>query len=926
MVIQTRDLLNATVKALEILNTQDNPESKLIELVKVLGIGTDVDRCYIFKTEFAENNQPLLSQLCEYAKNNITVQIDNPDLQQVPYSVFPDLYESLLLGHPYYGHVKNHPNKEFREIMEAQDILSYVFAPIKIGDFLWGWIGFDNCSSEHNWTKDEINAIHTVAHSIAIRIESFQISQENKKSLDRYLISTFSSDMGIWEWNTENDTIFYSESALKMMGHNLKENTFSLDFFWQHLHEDDQQSLVDLVTEVKSKKLDSFQIKYRFRRPDGSIIWVKTKATSRLEDPKYFLGTNVDITTLMNQEIQINHQRMVLENLVEGSGYFALIAQPGDKVIYINQKAREVLGNGLLDQNDKPHWERIIHPDDWEKVWEYYYKQFESPKTEEVFFRFIDPTSGTTKFFKVFSYNQIDNPLINGVIFFAIDISDEQKLSKQLEETNFSLQGVLANMNHLFFTVNLESNNLILTNKKSLFIDKLGLTEEEISQSASSLLKLIIKDKKIISDINLFAQGNEKVLERTFKLQRQQSELWFVIKLTRRNYSSNIIDGSFIDITTTMTMQRLHEAEIISSQKRYEQIANNIHDMVCILDLDGNITFTSPASKEVLNYEPYEMQNFMFCDLVHPDDTARVKNKMKEISLSGKPYTCEIQMILKGGTPNWVEVYVSPLINSNGKVDSLQIAARNIEFRKKAEEENRKLLEKEREFSELKAHFVSMASHQFRTPLAVLHSNAEYIDLLVEKNLLDQNKLAKISSTFKREISRLTELMENILIFGRMENSLKLSPSTFNLREFIENILNNYFLDEINQRPIKLFVCDEITINTDELLLSHVLVNIVSNAYKYSPHKKSPEINCFVDKTDKIVIVIRDFGIGIPQAELEKVFESFYRASNTTTFQGTGLGLVLCKQFITTMQGNISIQSTEGIGTEVTIELPLSIA
>ena len=108
----------------------------------------------------------------------------------------------------------------------------------------------------------------------------------------------------------------------------------------------------------------------------------------------------------------------------------------------------------------------------------------------------------------------------------------------------------------------------------------------------------------------------------------------------------------------------------------------------------------------------------------------------------------------------------------------------------------------------------------------------------------------------------------------------------------------------------------------DELLFMHVITNIISNAFKYSKGCPNPELSISYE-SNKAIIQIRDFGIGIPEDEIEKVFHSFYRASNTVTYQGSGLGLSVAKQFMELHNGKIFLSSKLGEGTEVRLVLPL---
>ncbi len=171
----------------------------------------------------------------------------------------------------------------------------------------------------------------------------------------------------------------------------------------------------------------------------------------------------------------------------------------------------------------------------------------------------------------------------------------------------------------------------------------------------------------------------------------------------------------------------------------------------------------------------------------------------------------------------------------------------------------------------------------------------------------------------------MTELMNNILLVGRYDsNQLQYNLKPLYLSPIIDAIVQTYFANEPDKR--KILVKDNarhVKVSVDEMLFTHVLTNIISNAFKYSAGSDNPEL--VVSELPGIVeIRIIDKGIGIPENELEKVFNSFYRATNTISYMGSGLGLVVAKQFMELHNGSIVLESELGKGTTVILSLPLS--
>jgi PAS domain S-box-containing protein len=233
-------------------------------------------------------------------------------------------------------------------------------------------------------------------------------------------------------------------------------------------------------------------------------------------------------------------------------------------------------------------------------------------------------------------------------------------------------------------------------------------------------------------------------------------------------------------------------------------------------------------------------------------------------------------------------------------------------------------LEKEKELAELKAGFVSLTSHQFRTPLTVIFSNIEVIEMYAKKlNVALSDTIKGSALKIKDQIDRMTQLMDNILLVGRYDaKQLAYNLQPIDLSQFIRSIAKTYFQNETDGRT--LVIKEELStkqVAADELLFMHVLTNIISNAFKYSVGAANPELSIYY-RDNYAYISIQDSGIGIPADEIEKVFHSFYRASNTITYQGSGLGLSVAKQFMELHGGKITLTSTLNKGTEVILCLP----
>jgi PAS domain S-box-containing protein len=242
--------------------------------------------------------------------------------------------------------------------------------------------------------------------------------------------------------------------------------------------------------------------------------------------------------------------------------------------------------------------------------------------------------------------------------------------------------------------------------------------------------------------------------------------------------------------------------------------------------------------------------------------------------------------------------------------------------RKKAEVETLKALDKERELNELKTKFVSIASHEFRTPLSTILSSTSLIDQYNEKGQHD--KIDKHIQRIKSSVNHLTAILNDFLSLGRLEEGrVEIVKELVDLTEFIAEITEELrpLLKPGQEIKLSHALMDK-NIPLDKRVIRNILFNLISNASKYSGANKVIHLHYTV-QNDTLTFVVRDEGIGIPKNELKHLFDRFFRASNVTNIQGTGLGLNIVKRYVDLLAGKIDFASEDGKGSTFTVTLPL---
>lgn len=254
--------------------------------------------------------------------------------------------------------------------------------------------------------------------------------------------------------------------------------------------------------------------------------------------------------------------------------------------------------------------------------------------------------------------------------------------------------------------------------------------------------------------------------------------------------------------------------------------------------------------------------------------------------------------------------------------DEVMAIVRDITKRKRAEEEIRNALEKEKDLSELKSRFVTITSHEFRTPLTTILSSTELLQDYGNK-WGDEKKIQHFQR-IQTAVRHMTQLLNDVLLIGKAEaGKLEYKPDLLNLEQFCQSLVDEIQIGTHTHTVIFASEGDCENAYIDEKLLRHILNNLLSNAIKYSP--ESATVNFYlVCKQEEATFQIQDQGIGIPVAEQAQLFDSFHRASNVGTISGTGLGLSIVKKSVDLHGGTIAVKSVVGTGTTFTVTLPLN--
>jgi PAS domain S-box-containing protein len=238
----------------------------------------------------------------------------------------------------------------------------------------------------------------------------------------------------------------------------------------------------------------------------------------------------------------------------------------------------------------------------------------------------------------------------------------------------------------------------------------------------------------------------------------------------------------------------------------------------------------------------------------------------------------------------------------------------------KSQQELNEALNKEKELNEIKSRFVSMASHEFRTPLSTVLSSAALVSKYTQTE--EQDKRERHIKRIKDSVKHLNDLLEDFLSLGKLEEGkVSMKAETFELKEFLEDIAEEMNPIIKKGQKLQLDYSGEGSFATDKKLFRNILINLLSNAAKFSDEGSTIYMTAACRK-DSLNLSIRDEGIGISEDDQLHMFTSFFRGKNAINIQGTGLGLHIVKRYVDLIYGNIRMESTLGKGTTIIIDLP----
>lgn len=502
------------------------------------------------------------------------------------------------------------------------------------------------------------------------------------------------------------------------------------------------------------------------------------------------------------------------------------------------------------------------------------------------------------------------NGAIERFIVLAADITREKEQAEQMRRLS-----LVAAFTHNAVVITDSLGSVEWVNEG--FVQLTGFSlDEVVGRKPGHLLQGPETDPATVAEIRTALAANRGCDVEIVNYTKSGEAYWVRLQITPIRDAHGIIER-FIAIESDITRQK-QQAE---ASRQLALVAAHTHNAVIILGNDLSVQWVNTGFTRLYGYTLDELIGSRINEKVNGEKTdVETSNAMGRALHGRDPFSCELVNYKKSGEEFWISADMTPVINEAGEVERYVIIIGDISARKESEAIVAASLEKERQMNQQQRRFVSVVSHEFRTPLAIIDGAAQRLVRSIDKH--DPTETLQRVARIRGSVNRMTELIDTMLSTARLEEGrieVKWQPVVLadlasqiadRQRSVNGDFVFNLMLGEAMQ-PIE----------ADPKLLDQVITNLLSNAVKYSGQSRTVDIVASAD-AEFLSLAVRDYGIGIPAAELPKMFGRFFRASTSTGIPGTGIGLNLVKELLELHGGDIALDSIEGEGSTFTIRLP----
>ncbi len=781
--------------------------------------------------------------------------------------------------------------------------------------------------------------------SYPIKIQSNDIQknyrqQEKLKSLSEKMVG-----LGSTMHNISTGHTVWSENMYDLLGLSPNDTTPSPQNYMERIHPDDRQEALDLFNQIiTGGDIQTIEGKHRIVTPEGEV---KVIAVNLLIEylngkPHIIYSANQDISLRELELNQIIKSRLILEQ----AGRMSRLG-----VARYNATTKEVTWSPGI-------YNMLEIPKDSIKPSLDFVDYFLSEKGKELFWnevkRYVDQIGledeyispvflpNKNKVIKIWakSLKEGDEIVVYNVIQ---DITENYANQKRIKELNKQLEVAVNEKEEelekaIFRIKKIFDNNIIglaVLDHNHLFLEANHYLTELLECSKAEImgrdcLDILSGESRIVFSQELQSLEEEGVENLTSEKQLITNKgklIWVKLHLSKimgkipgKEISILLVENISVEKDLDRARQEVL-AQLKESEQKYRLLSETSTDLISAHLPTGEYTFVSQACKPLLGYEKEELLGKNPFDFCHPQDLSEIKNRgyTSLLNKNSDHNSITYRFRKKDNSYSWINSKSRAITDEKGNIIAIHTYSRDISKLVEAEHNIKRALKKEKEINELRSQFVTTASHQFRTPLTSIKASAQYL-----KMVINMKKYEEIFHTIDKETDRLTSLMNDILTLGKIDaKRLVAKKELIDLYSLIQKVVEQNLRSENDNRKVVIHMQGKnVPVSLDPNLMEHAFGNLISNALKYSRNKPAPQILISYE-SNQISIKLQDFGRGIPESDKTNLFTAFYRGKNVEDIDGTGLGLVIAKQFIELNGGEISFLSELEKGTIFDLSFPI---
>lgn len=740
------------------------------------------------------------------------------------------------------------------------------------------------------------------------------LEEEKLKKIEQsWKLALESSGDGVWDWNLETNTVIYSARWKAIIGY--EDHEIENDFSeWERLvHPEDKLKALDAIDKYISGELETYNIEFRMKTKSGQWKWIlargKVIETDNDGNPLRMIGTHVDIDSRKKNQEETKSANLRFQKLIESiNGIFWVKDITNNKVLYISPNYEDIWGRRVSDILDNAEdFVKPIHPDDIDSVFIAYKKIFEGEDFNEEYRIIVNDeirwVNARTQLFK-------DE---NGTLFdygYAEDITQRKMYEVEIikRSNELTLAQKMAKIGG--WTVDLVHNKLNWSDE----VKKIHEVPENYIPTLDDGISFYIPEhQEIIKSCVQKGIETGEPFDVELKIKTYNNNIKWVRAIGEPEYDAegkpNKLFGTFQDI---------------DENKRTQEEKNKIFDlsidMICVVDFNANFKQLNYSWIKTTGWSEQQLKTSSVLDFIHPDDLESSKKAISKLSNGELVISFENRFKNSKGEYQWLSWNAIP----SKDVNLIYAISRDITEEKTRNEELLKAKNIAESANRAKSTFLANMSHEIRTPMNSILGFGN----LLKDSLRDSEHKAYVSSIIKSGKSLLT-LIDDILDLSKIEaGKMTINKEYINVIELLIEVKNIFALKASEKQIALIFEYSNISnyYETDEVRLRQILLNLIGNAIKFTEKGyvkiKLEEIKKGNDLCDLKIDVI-DTGIGIPENQQKKIFESFTQQDNQSTrkYGGTGLGLTITIKLVEILGGKLELQSKDKEGSIFSISL-----